>query len=96
VSIAEKIRQKLSSSLFPDFLEIIDESHKHAGHRENTANSESHFKLIIVSDHFANLSRLDRQKLVHNILKEELMTIHAISFKAITKDEFKKSHKGFS
>ncbi len=92
MSITEKIRQKLNSSLSPDFLEIIDESYKHAGHKENKASSESHFNLIIVSDHFANLNRLARQKLVHGILKEELTHIHAISFKTLTKTEFNLSN----
>ena len=71
MSVAERIRSKLESELSPSRLEIIDESSQHAGHASAPAGGESHFRLTITAGAFEKLGRIDRQRLVHQILAEE-------------------------
>ena len=74
------IRSKLTTALNPLVLEIEDESHKHAGHAGARPGESTHFHIQIVSDVFTPLSRVERYRLVHDILKEELTgPIHAQS-----------------
>jgi len=90
MSIAEKIREKLTKGLAPLRLEIIDESHRHSGHAGVSASEggETHFRVEIVSAGFAGRSRVDRQRLVYGLLSEEMNNpIHALSIAAQTPDE---------
>jgi len=74
------IRNKLIAALSPLSLEIVDESHKHTGHAGARPGGNSHFTVKIISQTFAPLSRLERHRLIHEILKEELNgKIHALS-----------------
>ncbi|MDB5366372.1 MAG: BolA family transcriptional regulator [Rhodospirillales bacterium] len=78
--IAERIRDKLTSRFAPVELSIIDESHKHAGHAGHDSRGESHFRVAIVSAEFSGRSRVDRQRLVYDALKDELADrIHALA-----------------
>jgi BolA protein len=88
MSVAETIRQKLTARFAPTRLEIIDESHRHAGHAGAREEGETHFAVTIVSAAFASLSRVARQRLVYDALAEELATrIHALSLTTLTPDE---------
>ena len=81
--------QKLAQALQPLKLEIINESHRHVGHAGDDGSGESHFFVNIVSDMFIDKSRVERHRMVHDILKDEMMgRIHALSFKALTIDEY--------
>lgn len=74
----EQLAAKLNKALHPLSLNIVDESHLHSGHGGYRPEGETHFKVTLVSDHFLGMGRLDRHRLVHQILKEELQTIHAL------------------
>ena len=88
MSVAETIRQKLTAGFAPTRLEIIDESHRHAGHAGAREEGETHFAVTIVSAAFASLNRVARQRLVYDTLAEELATrIHALSLTTLTPDE---------
>ncbi|MBT8471591.1 MAG: BolA family transcriptional regulator [Marinicaulis sp.] len=88
MSIAQLIREKITAALAPDALEVIDESHLHAGHASAPAGGESHFRLLIVAEAFSGLSHVARQRLVNAALKEELAgSIHALSMKTLTPNE---------
>jgi BolA protein len=88
MSVAETIRQKLTARFAPTRLEIIDESHRHAGHAGAREEGETHFAVTIVSAAFASLNRVARQRLVYDTLAEELATrIHALSLTTLTPDE---------
>jgi BolA protein len=88
--VADMIRAKLSAGLNPTRLDIVDESHRHAGHAGAREEGESHFQVAIVSSAFAGQSRVARQRLVYGILAEELRTdIHALSLTTLTPDEDK-------
>jgi BolA family transcriptional regulator, general stress-responsive regulator len=76
------------TSLKPSKIDIIDNSEKHKGHAGYKPGGNSHFRLLIVSDIFDGLSKLQRHKLVHNALANELkLQIHALSIKALTNEE---------
>jgi len=81
------IEERLTAVLTPTHLEIIDESHRHAGHQE--IDKGGHFLVTIVSAQFAGLNLLQRQRLVYATLGDLMATtIHALSMKTVTPDEF--------
>ena len=81
--VAEAIRRKLTDALTPVRLDIVDESHLHAGHVGTRDGGESHFRIEIVAAAFDGKSRLDRQRLIHQCLAEELAgPVHALSIAA--------------
>jgi BolA protein len=78
--VAHAMRRKLEAALAPLVLEIDDDSAKHAGHVGARAGGESHFSVRVVSAAFAGKSRVERQRLVHGILAEELAgPVHALA-----------------
>ncbi len=89
--IIDSIKQKLQSALQPELLLVVDESHKHAGHRgvEGRAGGETHFRITVVSQVFAGLSRVKRHQHIYRLLAEELKySVHALALKTVTADEY--------
>ena len=83
-----KIEKKLRTYFNVHVLNIIDESHKHVNHKKDT--NGGHFKLLIVSNDFDNISLIKRHQLIYDALSEMIkVEIHAISIKAMT---IKESH----
>lgn len=78
----ERIRERLCERLAPTLIEVIDESHLHAGHA-GARGGQGHFRVRIVAPAFAGLTPLQRHRLVFESLAE-LMTrdIHALSIDA--------------
>ncbi|HLY54724.1 MAG TPA: BolA family protein [Stellaceae bacterium] len=88
MSIAARIEQKLTAALAPSALSIVDESARHAGHAGARPGGETHFRVEIVSAAFAGKSRIERQRLVHDILADELAGgVHALSLSTRTPEE---------
>jgi BolA protein len=88
MSVADTIHRKLTERFAPTQLEIIDESHRHAGHAGVRPVGETHFTVTIVSDAFAGESRVARQRLVYQVLAEELATrVHALALTTLTPQE---------
>ena len=88
MKVADTIRSKLTQAFSPRNLEIIDESHLHAGHAGARDGGESHFRVSIVSDAFGGKSRMERQRAVYGVLADELKgPIHALSITAKTPEE---------
>ncbi|PKM42491.1 MAG: BolA family transcriptional regulator [Gammaproteobacteria bacterium HGW-Gammaproteobacteria-1] len=83
----EAIRERLTSSLAPQSLEIIDDSHRHAGHA--SAGGGGHFTVSIVSDAFRGQGTLQRHRMVYAALSELMQQneVHALSIQARTPDE---------
>lgn len=78
--VAHLIREKLTAALNPIRLEVIDESHRHAGHAGARPGGETHFRVEVVAAAFQGKSRLERQRLVYETLREEMSDqIHALS-----------------
>ena len=92
MSVAQRIRDKLSSALQPVRLDIRDELHRHAGHAGARPEGETHFHVEIVTAAFAGESRLARQRRVYALLAEELAgPVHALGLTTLTPEEDKKN-----
>jgi len=88
MSVAATIRQRLEQALRPTRLDIVDESHLHAGHSEQAQAGESHFRVLVVSPEFAGKSRLARHRLVNELLADQLATkVHALAIRAYAPGE---------
>lgn len=88
MSIEAAIKEKLLVELEPIRLDVINESHLHAGHRSSPGTGESHFRVLVVSPKFTGLSRVDRHRLVNGALAEELKQgLHALAIKAYAPGE---------
>lgn len=76
------IRNRLTSALDPQLLEIFDESHLHAGHA-GARDGRGHFHVRIASARFHGLSRLAQHRLVYDALGDLMTTdIHAVRISA--------------
>lgn len=85
MTVAEIITQKVSQALDLQHLDVINESHRHSV----PPGSESHFKLVIVSDEFAGQTLVRRHQAINGILAEELRgPIHALSLQTFTPSEW--------
>ena len=74
----------------PEFLSVLDVSEQHRGHQNFKEDVESHFEIIIVSEKFKNLNRIERHRMVNRILKEEFLSdLHSLVVKTYTSEEFK-------
>ena len=89
--IQTRIKEKLTDAFAPVHLEIFDESYKHAGHvGAPEGSSETHIGVIIVSNFFKGLSRIDRSRAVHKAIADEIKKIHALTvLKTVTEDEYR-------
>ena len=88
MSVAESLEAKLRAALSPTELEIVDQSHLHAGHAGAREGGESHFRIRVVSETFGGKSRVQRQRLVNEALREELAgPVHALSMELMAPGE---------
>lgn len=83
----DRIRAALQAALQPTALEVVDDSHKHAGH-EGARDGRGHFTVRVVSPAFAGKAPLARHRAVYAALGEMMQTdIHALAIEARTPDE---------
>ena len=85
----EIIDKNLKEQLEAEHVEIIDESHLHRGHK--AAGGGGHYSVKVISQKFENLNVMDRIRLVHKALNEEMTgtpkLIHALQVKTFTPNE---------
>lgn len=87
MTMQETIERKIETGFAPAHLEVINESGMH----NVPPGSESHFKLVIVSDRFQGEGRIKRHQAVNKTLAEELGGgIHALSLLTLTPDEWRR------
>jgi BolA protein len=85
-AIVARLRELVQDALRPQELLIRDESAAHAGHA--TAGGKGHYRMHIVSDRFSGLSRIERHRLVHEIVRSVFDThVHALALRTLTPDE---------
>ena len=85
MSVQAIIETKIRESLLPSHLEVINESHMH----NVPPGSESHFKVIVVSDVFEEKSRVQRHQTMNAVLADELAgPVHALSMQTQTDAEW--------
>lgn len=81
----KRIREKLQAEFAPLYFELENESHQHSVPK----NSETHFRVFLVSALFEGLSRIERARRVHAVLASELREgVHALSHKTLTPAEW--------
>lgn len=81
------IEQRLRASLDPQQLELIDNSHLHAGHA-GARDGRGHYEVLLISTRFAGMRPVARHQLVYRALGDLMQTdIHALGITALTPDE---------
>lgn len=79
---SHRIETVLHKEFAPTLLKISDDSAMHAGHAGATAGGETHYRVVMESAAFANLSRIARSRAVHMALAAEFEAgLHALSLK---------------
>jgi len=80
--IERRIEDKLTTAFAPERLDVVNESHLHAGHQggQVDGSGETHFRVRIVSASFAGMARLARHRAVNDALSAELADgVHALA-----------------
>lgn len=81
--VGQRINAKLTQAFAPAALEVIDESHHHAGHSGSRPDGESHFRVVIVAEAFRAKSRVEQHRMVNAALAEELKErVHALAIQS--------------
>lgn len=85
MTIQQTIENKLTRDLSPVHLEVMNESHMH----NVPPGSESHFKVVVVSEQFQGQARIRRHQRVNAILADELAgQVHALAMQTLTAEEW--------
>lgn len=85
-TMADTIEAKVRKGLAPSHLEVINESSNH----NVPKGSESHFKLVIVSEKFEGQRTLHRHRMVYSILEQELAgSVHALALHTYTAEQWR-------
>jgi BolA protein len=81
--VAREIAERLTASLSPLSLEVLNDSEKHRGHGGYDGSGESHFTVEVVAQAFEGMTRLQRQRAVNAALGDLLQgPIHALAIRA--------------
>ena len=88
----ERIESALRERLAAAHVEVIDESHLHAGHA-GAREGGGHFRAVVVSVQFEGKSPVERQRIVYRALDDAMGTeIHALSMKTLTPAQWTAGH----
>ena len=89
MKMADQIKQKLQHEFAPLHVQVDDESYMHA----SGADAQSHFKVTLVTEQFADKRLLQRHRAINKLLADELQQIHALALHTYTPDEWQKQGK---
>jgi BolA family transcriptional regulator, general stress-responsive regulator len=79
----ERIVARLKEALDPVSLDVVDESDRHAGHAGSRAGGGTHYRVRVVSARFERQSRVERHRLVYDVLAAEFADgLHALALVA--------------
>lgn len=79
MGVKDEIEDRLTAAFHPSVLEVVNESHRHAGHAGDDGTGESHFHIIIRAAAFQDMNRVARHRAVHQALGDLNQRIHAIA-----------------
>ncbi len=80
----QRIEKTLQENLQPKFLEVKNNSHLHAGHAGDNGTGETHFAVTVEAEELKNLSRVNAQRIINQLLKEEFAKgLHALEIKVV-------------
>jgi BolA protein len=86
--VRDAIEARLRESLAATHVEVVDESHLHAGHA-GARSGGGHYRALIVSERFAGLSRVKAQQLVYQAMGAWMgREIHALSMQTFTPEDW--------
>ncbi len=86
--LATEMHTLLTEAFAPTRLEVMNDSAKHRGHSGDDGSGESHFSILIESEAFSGVSRLERQRMVNRALGDIPGTrVHAVAIRAIAPGE---------
>ena len=89
MSIKDTITLKLTQAFAPAEIEVVDDSERHRGHSGYRDGGETHFNVRIVAEAFAGKRRIERHRMVHERLADELAGgVHALALKIATPEEW--------
>ncbi len=89
MKMEDAIKHKIRENINSEQIIVTNESNKHIGHSGDDGSGETHYSLVIVSSDFSGLNRVQRHKLVHNVLAVEIKKIHSLTLQALTPFEVK-------
>ena len=90
----QDIEDKLSVGLGAVHVEVEDESHRHQGH-PGARQGAGHFRVVVVSPLFEGLSRVAAQRLVYDLLADEMEgDIHALQLRTVTPEVWQSQRRG--
>ena len=88
MSVEQTIRTKLTEAFAPSALDVVNDSHRHAGHAGSPGTGTSHFAVKMVSSAFTGKTRLERHRMVNQVLADELSgKIHALAVTALSPED---------
>jgi BolA protein len=79
MAVKDQIEARLTEAFAPDRLEVVNESHRHAGHAGDDGTGESHFHITIRAAAFGPMTRVARHRAVHQALGDLNQRVHAIA-----------------
>ncbi len=88
MQIEQTIKDRLTLAFQPVSLQVINDSHRHAGHASSPGTGESHFSVKVVAPAFAGKSRVERHRMVNAALADLLQgKVHALAIQALAPGE---------
>ena len=83
MSVKDRIKAKLTAAFAPQELDVIDESHQHAGHSGARPGGETHFRVKMAAAALTGKSRLEQHRAINAVLADELAGgVHALAIEA--------------
>lgn len=88
MTMKDDITKKLTEAFAPARLDVIDESHLHAGHAGHQPGGGTHYRVYIMSPAFAGKSRVERHRMVNAQLADAFAgSVHALALTALAPGE---------
>ncbi len=88
MKVAEQIHQILTENLKPLEIQVVDESHLHAGHAGARPEGETHFAVRVVSEAFRGKTRIECHRMINEHLANLLHNrVHALRIKTFTPED---------
>ena len=83
MSVKDRIKAKLTAAFAPQELDVIDESHQHAGHSGARPGGETHFRVKMVAAALTGKSRVEQHRAINAVLADDLAGgVHALAIEA--------------
>lgn len=79
MAVKDEIEERLTAAFHPTVLDVVNDSHRHAGHSGDDGSGESHFHVTIRAAAFGPMSRVSRHRAVHQALGDLNRRVHAIA-----------------